>query len=350
MIKKSKGIIIIADMGAFIFLEPLIDYIYKKKTFDLVILANKKIKREINYKFKQKLIFYKNDFNQIYNKYSKYKFAIISTAALSFLEIKLLKFLKSKNIKTYSFSDNWTNFKDRYTYKGKTTYPDKIFLIDRIAKKRCLNENIPSNKLLITGSPYIEKSIIFKKDIIKKSKEIINILFISEPLVNFPKTNAYSNSYTEFEVVTGLLSELKKIKEKYKLNYILKFKQHPHSDKVNNSILKKLKKFNIKIIKNEPLSQLIKKFDIIIGMKSFGLIEAAMQGKVSISIQPIEKKYDNFVGNIKKIVIPVYDFKKIHNYLNFKIPKSKLDNLKKMKKDNCNSIIKIISFIKKDLK
>lgn len=350
MIIKSKGLIIIADMGAFIFLEPLIDHIYKKKTFDLVIFANKKIKREINKKFNHKLIFYNNNLNQIYKKYSIYKFAIISTAALSFLEIKVLKFLKSKNIKTYSFSDNWTNFKDRYTYKSKTIYPDKIFLIDRIAKKRSLNENIPSNKLLITGSPYIEKSIIFNKNNIKKSEEIINILFISEPLVNFPKTNLYSNFYTEFEVVTGLLSELKRIKEKYNLNYILKYKQHPYSDKVDKSIIKELKKSNIKIIKNETLSQSIKKFDIIIGMKSFGLIEAAMQGKITISIQPIQKKYDNFVGNIKKIVIPIYDFKKIHNYLNFKIPKSKLDNLKKMKKDNCNSIIKIISFIKKDLK
>lgn len=341
---KNKVLIIAADMGAYHFLLPIFKKFKKDKSFDTQFYVNQVIKKFIETK-KNNFIFYDDKkLLELKKNINDYRFGIFTSNAKKKDEIRLMQYFIKNKILAYSLSDNWTNFKDRFKLGPKIIIPNKIFVIDRIAYQRAIKDGLNKKNIYITGSPYID-SIRIKSQFLKNKK--LNILFISEPLVNYPKNNIYSNNYTELEIIKRIIFELKKQDLK---NYNFYYKIHPNFKSINNRIMKELSKISYNTIQKNSFAESIKNKDIVIGMKSFALIEAGIKGKVCLSIQNIDQKNDNFIGNQLKISYPIYKLDNINYFLFKKKYSNNLSNLKRLKFENHNATNNIYNFIIRDIK
>ncbi len=239
--------------------------------------------------------------NKIKEKLIKEKPDVILCGATRFgyklPELNIIDLAKIKNIPCSVVLDEWFYYARRFWNEKKELkhLPDIIFCQDRLAYLESQNEGIPKHLLKITGSPayseiYFNRRKVFMKKRNKSTKNIINILFVSEA-----HSEAYGNElgesgphgkfqgYTEI-IVRNIIGEVvRSIGKKVVVNE----KLHP------NQKLKNIKpvhlfsgcKWNICNI-NTNLERLLFDSDIVIGMRSAVLMEAWLLGKNVISFQP----------------------------------------------------------------
>ena len=62
-------------------------------------------------------------------------FIITSTSWQSDIERETIYFAKKRSKYTVSMLDHWSNYKERFNYKGKIILPDEIWTLDKYAFK-----------------------------------------------------------------------------------------------------------------------------------------------------------------------------------------------------------------------
>ena len=264
-----------------------------------------------------------NDFKQI-SKFKDKKPQLILTGSCigSGLDKELILYGKKNKIKSASFIEHWSLLKERFLVKkNKLLKPDYLFVIDSETKKFYIkNLKFKKENIFVIGSNYLNKINKIKK-INKNSSVIKNILFISQPhkklQYKLSKLFGIENyfGFSEYNVVNNILKNI----DLNIINFFIKLHPNEKPDKFN--ILKKKK---ISILSKISKDQIIKKFDLIIGMDSMLLLELYLMGGKVLSVRPNPKNF--FYGNRLK-VFPIIekinnfdDLKKIvHNYKTRKI-------------------------------
>jgi len=280
-------------------------------------------------------------------KYYKIQLVITGTSYKFKIDKKLILFAKNKKIKSISFIEHWGLYYRRFRYKNTLLLPDKILVNDKIAKHDCIKEGLPKEKIVIGGNPRLEEIVIKINNIKYKKNNISNlnkkyykigtekkILFISEHLKNLQKNSSDYLGYSEFEVLNSIINNVKKTN-------IIFIKLHPSED------VKKYKKYinqkNIFIDKSFDMIEIIKSYDIIIGMGSMLLLELSIYDKPIFSFRPNYTK--QFIGD------RFINIQEINNINENKLYYSKNLVEKNIKLENFlgskNKILKIIkNFIK----
>ncbi len=242
-----------------------------------------------------------------------------TSTAYESLDKKFIRAARKLGRKSVAILDSWVNYEIRF----KDAEPDYIFVMDELAKQDMLGAGFPEEKILVTGNPYFDK---FKK-IDDKGDEII---FFCQPFTEL-ENNLGLN---EVEVLSDLVDALKKLGIKKNI----KVKMHPRT--------KNLDKFDALDIEitNEEVSDLIRKAELVIGMNSMALFEAAMSGKKVLSYQPGLTVPDPLATNRMKITKAVYKKEDLENAIveilkdnamvnNYKLMENATDNcVKALKK------------------
>lgn len=255
------------------------------------------------------------------------------------IDKKFLKTAKEFNKPTVSIVDSWVNYGGRFGVKLEYL-PDNILAIDQKMKEELSSIGIPSNIIKITGSPRFDK---FSN--IKKTKVENLIVFYSQPF--------FEKKPNEIEIFRDIVNALEKMYPKKEI--IIKF--HPTREEnkkdrkkydniIKNSILK-IKKAE----KNIKAEDLTKKAELIIGINSIALVDAALMGKRVISYQPgRNKKSDFLISNKYGWSLPVYKKEKLFFALQdiFKKPPVKKEELEKYTKNNSTG--KVINFLNSKIK
>ena len=292
-LKNNKGLFVFSDPGG---AKPLMSLI---KNYGLV---NSKIYSDRIYDFFLDFdilvhnIDDNNDIEKIIINFNP-DYVFTGTSYTSDLELKFLKKANELNIKTYSYIDHYTNFRERFCLFNKYIYPKNIILIDEFAKEIAIKDKLSHQSNLIVGSNFYKDFLIkwkpksnrktFIRNLNIKSNQKI-IVFAPDPLSNMNGKEKYL--FDENDVWIELVNVLKEIKL---IDFILVIKLHPNQNKelLHNTISKNTIN-NIIYYDQKNSIDLLYHMDIIIGMFSNILVEASVFNKCIIRHLPF-KNFDD---------------------------------------------------------
>lgn len=215
------------------------------------------------------------------------------TSYTSDIERSFISEGNKRGIKTISFIDHWTNFKERFTNStNETTYPAEVWVINEKAKQLAIQAGLPDTIIKISSNPYYQYLKNWKPELNREELfSSLNIplqnkivLYAPDPLTNNGGKGFYGTDETEG--LAMLVTALENIKEAK--NYSLIVKAHPNQnislfDNWLNSIESPVKS-SIKILKEGDVNPLIYYSDTIIGFFSNFLIESIILGKKVIRL------------------------------------------------------------------
>lgn len=187
--------------------------------------------------------------------------------------------------------DFWSNYIARFTdpKNGNVLWPDKILVMDEMAKKELINCNAPAECIEITGQPFLERRMKdFSNSRIsgKAGLNRLNIMFISQPLHESPSVKKLG--YDEFSVLDCMVEALNSLVEFDGLQPNLIIRPHPRENskdlkaRLDSSDIK----FKWSFDKEDNPDKTIGKCQFIFGISSMLLIEAVLANKTVVSIQP----------------------------------------------------------------
>ena len=161
------------------------------------------------------------------------EFLLTGTSVPEKIELNYIRKALKDNVKTYSFIDHWTNFKERFSSGGECIYPSELWLIDNESKDIALREGIPENKVRIIGNPYYAYLSNWEPKVSKKKLyddlglDIIDnyILYAPEPLSVFSLDKKYG-----FDELSGLKHIVNRVKENNLTNINILIKGHPNQN------------------------------------------------------------------------------------------------------------------------
>lgn len=230
---------------------------------------------------------------------------ITGTSLDDYTERFLWKAAKILKIPSFAIIDQWMNLGIRFTkydYTGEEEYvknkiyeflPQKIFVMDKIAKEELIKDGIEENKIIITGQPHFD--IVRKKyDSLqnkKIDKDIVNIVFVSEPISrDYDKGQEKKKywGYNEISVFDTLYQALVEFAKIEKRKVRLMIRPHPREDtRIWNEIVKSKKAPYIELICDAETDsfELLRETDLVCGMSSMFLLEAVICEVPVISIQ-----------------------------------------------------------------
>ena len=225
------------------------------------------------------------------------------------LDKELIIWAKRKKITCISVIEHWTTFKERFRYKGRYLFPNKIFVNDLLAKKLAINCGINKDIIISIGNPILEKlSIKYKtKNMTRKipyKKD--NYIFLSEPIYESDLKKINKNKSLEFRTVEHLIEHLKKDTE-------LTIKLHPREKKSKYNKYLKINK-NIKIKSELSLASIANNYRYIIGIKTFLLFELYF---LRHDIFSINLDGNNFVGEYLGVTKNIVHLNEIKNKIKF---------------------------------
>jgi hypothetical protein len=253
----------------------------------------------------------RKELERLLNKFQP-DIAFIATSDGLSLEKKITAWAKNNGIKTLSIIDFWANYKQRFSAPGTLDLaylPDMICVIDESMKREMIKEGFNARRLIITGNPFFESFSLIKQD---RGKYI---LYADQPFSEIGAKGGYISSPTFNEV--EIFSDYVKVLEKLNIKMPIIIAFHPRSKKRNkyNKIIAK-SKLKISIAKTKT-DDLIKAAEIVAGINTMVLFQAAISGKKVVSYQPgIIKKQDPLKSNLLGLSCAAYNFRQLEKQLN----------------------------------
>lgn len=202
-----------------------------------------------------------------------------------------------KNIPVIVLMDERYRFIDRFRLtKGGYCFPDALCVMDSFSRNLAIEEGVPKDIVHVTGSPSIE--LLSRKyavceaestgDWPESSKGSFRILFVSEShsedYGDAPNRSGMHGDYlgyTELDVRADLFNVLLGLTGRFDVVE----KLHPDSDLIPEPFVNPTVQWTV--VKNDiPLHRLITAADLVVGMRSFVLLESAVMGARVISYQP----------------------------------------------------------------
>lgn len=193
--------------------------------------------------------------------------------------------------------DERYRFLDRFRLtKGGHCFPSAICVIDEYSRDLAIEEGVPEGIIHVTGSPAIENiSRKITKSLTNESlrwpgdsEPRTRILFVSEShsedygeSFDSPGRHGEYLGYTELDVRKDIFKAINDLLGRFSVIE----KLHPDSSKVPEPLENEKVKWNV-VKTDQSIHQFIQKADIVIGMRSFALLEAAVVGATTISYQP----------------------------------------------------------------
>ncbi|MDO8530047.1 MAG: hypothetical protein Q7S10_01370 [bacterium] len=221
------------------------------------------------------------------------------------IDKQFLKAGRKFNKSTISIVDSWIDYRGRFGAQLEYL-PGSILAIDQKMKHDLIAMGISKDIIEITGSPRFNKFSTIKKAREKKNM----VVFYSQPISG--------RKINEVEIFRDIVSVMEKTHPKKDI--IIKF--HPtreastkHREKYDAIIKHSTLKIK-KAKKNTNAEDISKKAELVMGINSIALVDAALMGKKVVSYQPgIDKKDDSLMSNARGWSLPVYQKEKLASVL-----------------------------------
>jgi hypothetical protein len=219
---------------------------------------------------------------------------------------------RERGIPSLAVLDHWCNYAERFTGADGARYgcmPDRVAVMDDTAYRAMVGTGSPPDRLIVTGHPGFDElstcdtvalraEARFALEIAPQTKLIV---FASQPHATADEALGHSPGYTEEDALRLLLDSLDCFNSVHPLVTIVKL--HPIEGPERLQVVVGCRKGrDVQILKEFPSRQLIAASDVVVGMTSIFLLEAAVLGRPVVSLQPRRYASDGFVDNFRGLI------------------------------------------------
>lgn len=210
------------------------------------------------------------------------------------------------------FSEYGISEREKYLKDKRHPYlPDKVLVMDELARKEAVKEGLEEARIVITGQPHFEAVVRYAKRLSLSEREAARaavgaeatdtiVAFASEPISqDYGKDGRTPYlGYDEKSVLTDISETLLSLLPLLKEKVIVVVKPHPRENTDNFSRLPAELaggRIRFKVTRTIESLLLASVSDVVCGMSSMFLIESAILGKPVISVQTGLSAEDPFV-------------------------------------------------------
>ena len=234
---------------------------------------------------------------------------LLGTSRGSSIEKELLRIGQGLGIPSLSLVDHWSYYRERFLEPGsqKLRLPTRIALMDTRALERAVAEGLPREILKVTGQPHLQSLAAALRDptLHQQAEELRNVWLQSAkgPLLLFCSELFSDNrGYTQTDALEGIAEALNLLEADHPIRSKLVVKLHPKEpgDRFYPGPVASQRGFLL--AHTEPAWPCLLAADVLVGITSMMLVEAAIAGRPSVSYQPAWGTAVPFVGTETGIV------------------------------------------------
>ncbi len=237
---------------------------------------------------------------------------VTGTSSEDFTERHLWKAAEKAGIASFAVLDQWTNYRLRLIPEGddpvnagakerELILPSFFFIMDEFARKEMCAMGIDREKLVVTGQPFFDyirktgnrfaapENEKLRRELTGDQSGLI-FVFASQPIASIHRQNGMAEDfwgYTEKTVLKSVTACLGKLTDELATKVTLVIRLHPKDqpDAYRDVLSTCPKSINPIVDRETDSSLLLKAADLIIGMFSMVLLEAAILKRRFISVQ-----------------------------------------------------------------
>ena len=234
---------------------------------------------------------------------------LTGTSSEDFTERHLWLGAEQAGIASFAVLDQWTNYRLRLIPEedtgsataGKLIVPSFLFIMDEFARKEMCALGIDRERLVVTGQPffdYIRKTggRFAASEIEELRRRLAGdqgglvFVFASQPIASLHRQNGMAEDYwgyTEKTVLRSVVACLGKLAEELAVKVTLVLRLHPKDEPDAYQDVLTTCSSSIKLVRDRETdsSLLLQAADLVIGMFSMVLLEAAILERRFISVQ-----------------------------------------------------------------
>ncbi len=233
---------------------------------------------------------------------------VTGTSAEDPCEKFIWKSAEELKIGSLAIIDQWLNYGVRFSaypssrladFRNDRRFdfmPDKILLMDELARREAMADGLPAARLEVTGQPHFQALASKPKPGSDKLAEVrsswriesdeLTVVFASEPMTEIWGSRP-EFGFTELTTIKDLVESLEKVAVNADKKICLIVRPHPREDRVKLEQVVGLSSRIVRMIVTDSYSaeEVICAADLVCGMSSMFLLESAFLDKPTISIQ-----------------------------------------------------------------
>lgn len=187
---------------------------------------------------------------------------------------------------SFSVLDHWCNYRHRYELGGRLVLPNRIGVMDALAREKMVRAGIPGKYLTIVGHPVLEP---FLSGVKRAKFSGRRILFLSEPISWNGKLNPRVVCYPKHNEMTILRDLLKVFRMCPELGrFSLHIRPHPLEPVSRIRAICRLHTpagLKVVIDRSRSLEKDLGASRVVLGITSIALLQAALAGRPVLSLQ-----------------------------------------------------------------
>jgi RimJ/RimL family protein N-acetyltransferase len=226
---------------------------------------------------------------------------------------------RQMGIPTLAVLDHWSNLWERFSDMSgpRFTYvPDTVAVMDELTRHAMIDAGCQPERLAVTGQPYFDQyslkpqlewgtRVLARRELGLSVNDAL-IVFASEPQAKYYGADASSPTflgYTEESAFRVVLESLRRVRQRSGRPVKLIVKLHPlETPERLDKVIRDVADEGVRILRDYPPRKMIAAADIVTGMTSVFLLEAALVGKPAVSVQPGRTRKDHFVDHLAGLV------------------------------------------------
>jgi hypothetical protein len=245
--------------------------------------------------------------DQIYEN-EQPKLVLTGTSAKPKLDLALWSHARANNIPTVAVLDHWMNYSERFADEQGSyrSAPDAIAVMDEVAYREMAASGCPTERLVVTGQPAFDEFTNLTPEREQQLRHLsLRELGVDEGemLLVFASDPRAGRSLQLFLDAAQKSS----MRLPNRLQVIVKL--HPLETALVNDVVRRNRSFSVRALRHFPQLKLIAAADLVVGMDSVLLLEAALMGKRAISVQPSGAKPSRFLNHLHYLIERTQDIK-----------------------------------------
>lgn len=219
-------------------------------------------------------------------------------------ELGFIAAAEGLQIPSLAVVDFWANYLARFvTPDGEVVMPDRIAVPDDAARLEAIAEGIDGDRLIVTGNPHYEALLQRYRDFdqtmrfafrekVGLPRKALVVLFASQPIAALYGDRL---GYTEDQVLDQIRSALEQVAIWLGHGVILAVRPHPRQTQVTLPLSSS--RVQVRLATGEDALSWALSCDLVAGMTSAVLMQAALLGARVVSVQPGLDADDHLPGN-----------------------------------------------------
>jgi len=203
-------------------------------------------------------------------------------------------------IPTIGILDHWSNYSSRFEGPSgiRHYFPALLAVMDETARRDLLALHYPADAIAVTGHPAFDALISFAKEDRVAMRRRLGVshgeklvIFASEPQRRDHGSSLGYDEMDALKILLDVLSDMPKPRPR------LIIKPHPTESPTDLQLLARAYCGVWSVVTDVHPRTLMLAADVVVGMTSLFLVEAALLGTPAVSVQPNLVGEDRFIGN-----------------------------------------------------